>query len=174
MKVSRIKYFSNKLPDSRIGIGWIQEKNDKVKSEKYFEAAKKAADENFDESDPDKAIRKSKNAVTKKVILEESPEPIGKAIGYGAVGYGISKFPEYVNKGLDYFQETKDLPKIPEKATRFLKKNSGKIAGSVALGTLIYHSPKIKRKVDAARTGAEINTRDRIKKYNKKNDSTKK
>ena len=43
------KTFAEKLPDSRIGIGWIQDKNDKVKSEKYLRKAKEAADKSFEE-----------------------------------------------------------------------------------------------------------------------------
>lgn len=168
MRVNRIKLFS-KLPDSRIGIGWVQDKNDKVKSEKYFEAAKKAADDSFDkDGDSEKAVKKSKSAAAKKVVLDEAPEPIGKAVGYGALAYGATRFPEYINKAMDYHPDTRNLPKIPIKAVKFLKSHSGKIASAVALGNVIYHVPRIKRKVDAAKTGAEINTRDRIKKYNKK------
>ena len=174
MIVLRNSLFS-KLPDSRIGIGWIQDKNDKVKSEKYLEAAKKAADESFSkDGDPEKAIKKSKSGVTKEVIINETPKPIGKAIGYGALAYGAAKFPEYVNKAMDYFPDTRNLPKIPHNVVKFLKKNSGAIASGVALGNVIYYAPGIKKKIDAARIGSEINTKDRLRKYNKRNnDSTK-
>lgn len=158
------KIFTEKLPDSRIGIGWIQDKNDKVKSEKYLRKAKDAADKSFEKyKDPDKAIKASKNQVTKEVLKEELPIPVGKAIGYGAIGYGVSKSPELINKILDSDINLRNLPRIPSGLSNKLKKNSGKVASAVALGTLLYNSPKIKKKIDSAREGARINTETRLK-----------
>ena len=157
------KIFTEKLPDSRIGIGWIQDKNDKVKSEKYLRKAKDAADKSFEKyKDPDKAIKAAKNQVTKEVLKEELPIPVGKAIGYG-----VSKSPELINKILDSDANLRNLPKIPSGLSNKLKKNSGKVASAVALGTLLYNSPKIKKKIDSAREGARINTETRLKNLKK-------
>lgn len=166
--IIRRKNFAEKLPDSRIGIGWIQDKNDKVKSEKYLRKAKDAADKSFEKyKDPDKAVKASKNQVTKEVLKEELPIPVGKAIGYGTIGYGVSKSPELINKILDSDVNLRNLPKIPSRLSNKLKKNSGKIASTIALGTLLYNSPKIKKKIDSAREGARINTETRLKKSKK-------
>ena len=45
MRIVRKLY--SKLPDSRIGVGWIQEGNGKVRSEKYLDSAQEAADKSF-------------------------------------------------------------------------------------------------------------------------------
>ena len=42
MIILRNKNFA--LPDSRKGIGWVNDKNGKLDSEKYFKAARDAAD----------------------------------------------------------------------------------------------------------------------------------
>lgn len=125
--------------------------------------AKEAADKSFEEyKDPDKAIKAAKNQVTKEVLKEELPIPAGKAIGYG-----ISKSPELINKILDSDINLRNLPRIPSGLSNKLKKNSGKIASTIALGTLLYNSPKIKKKIDSAREGARINTETRLKKSKK-------
>lgn len=170
MKIKRKLY--SKLPDSRIGIGWIQEGNGKVKSEKYLNSAQKAASKSFEiHGDSEKAIKDSKSAVTKEVLLDEAPEIVGKSALVGAVGYGTAKYLDKAEKlvrstgarinGVDI----STLPKIPEKILKVSKGNAGKIAAGLTAGTIAYqtHKKKLSKKIKSARTGAEINTEDRVK-----------
>jgi hypothetical protein len=55
MKIQRL-FSSKKLPESRIGIGWIQEKLGKNDSEKYFKVGQKAADESYSKGDEDEKV----------------------------------------------------------------------------------------------------------------------
>lgn len=63
------------------------------------------------------------------------------------------------------------LPKIPEKVLKVSKNNAGKIAAGLTAGTIAYqvHKKKLSKKMKSARIGAEINTKDRLKKYRKHN-----
>lgn len=78
MIILRNKTFSNKkLPDSRIGIGWMQEKLGKNDAEKYFKIGQKAADESYEKGDDDETIiKKSKRKSGNRVILDKSGKPI--------------------------------------------------------------------------------------------------
>ena len=176
MRIVRKLY--SKLPDSRIGVGWIQEGNGKVRSEKYLDSAQEAADKSFKKhGDLEKAVKDSKSAVTKKILLDEAPEIVGKSALIGATGYGAAK---YLDKAENLIRNTgaringidiSKLPKIPEKVLKVSKNNAGKIAAGLTAGTIIYqaHKNKLNKKIKSARTGAEINTEDRIKKYRKHN-----
>lgn len=163
------KLFS-KLRDSRIGIGWIQEGHGKTRSEKYFKLGKEAADKSYDEDeDEEKAIKKAKSRVTKEILKDELPVPIGKAAGYGGLAYVVAKSPELINKLSREHPNIIGKIEIPEKVSKITKKHSGKIAGGVAAGSLLYQLSKrnLKKKLDSGRTGIEVNTRDRIKKSKK-------
>jgi hypothetical protein len=175
MKIRRVLY--SKLPKSRIGIGWVQEGNGKNKSEKHMRRAQEAAEDSWDEDeDEERAVNKAKSAATRSVLGDESFKIGAKSLGAAALGYGASRYLREVDKvlrksGTRIFDlDPNAFPKIPEKVLDFSRNNSGKIAAGVGLGTLIYQANKNKlgKKLKAARTGAEINTRDRVKKYNKK------
>lgn len=56
MIILRNKNFA--LPDSRKGIGWVNDKNGKLDSEKYFKAARDAADKAEARGLSDKEITK--------------------------------------------------------------------------------------------------------------------
>jgi hypothetical protein len=164
------RLYSRKLKDSRIGIGWTQDGNGKVDSEKYLRVAKEAADKAADEGKSDEEIiEAAKKAAGRAVIKDKSGKPIGKAVKNGAIlagaGYLLSKSPEFIeNQAAGYGMKVN----IPGKLKSGLSKNSKKIAlGSALLGIGITASkeiPKINKKRKAARMGAEINTRERIKK----------
>ena len=104
MIILRDKLFT--LPDSRKGIGWVNDKNGKLDSEKYFRAAKKAAGRRVVES------------------------------------------------------AKKHAPKI--------NKHAGKIGIAAALVGAGKHYNKVSGKVNSAVVGAEVNTKDRIRKRDKK------
>lgn len=162
------KTFS-KLKDSRIGIGWIQEGNSKTRSEKYFKLGKEAANKSYDENeDEEEAVKKAKSKVTKEILKDELPVPVGKSIGYGGLAYIAAKSPEMINKLTSKHPEIIGDVKIPEKMSKFTKKHSGKIAAAVVGGSLLHQLSKknLKKKLDSARTGIEVNTRDRVKKTN--------
>ena len=162
---------SNKLKDSRIGIGWIQERNKKTKSEKYFKLGKEAADKSYNkDEDEEKAVKKAKSKVTKEILKDELPVPVGKSIGYGGLAYLAAKSPEIINELTSKHPEIIGDIKIPDNIAKFTKKHSGKIAGVVAGGSLLYQLSKknLKKKLDSGRTGIEVNTRDRVKKTNRK------
>lgn len=168
--IIRKKTFS-KLKDSRIGIGWIQEGHGKTKSEKYFKVGKEAADKSYDEDeDEEKAVKKSRSRITREILKDELPVPIGKSIGYGGLAYIAAKSPELINKASREYPNVIGEVRIPEKVSRITKKHSGKIAGAVAGGSLLYQlsKSKLKKKIDSGRAGIEINTKDRIKKTKKK------
>lgn len=168
--IIRRKLF-NKLEDSRIGIGWIQEGHGKTRSEKYFKLGKEAADKSYDKNeDEEMAVKKSKSKVTRAILKDELPIPIGKAVGYGGLAYVAAKSPELINKVSREYPNVVGNIRIPEKVSRITRKHSGKIAGAVAGGSFLYQlsKSKLKKKIDSGRTGIEINTRDRIKKTKKK------
>ncbi len=69
MIILRNKNFT--LPDSRKGIGWVNDKNGKLDSEKYFKAARDAADkaearELSDEKIVKSAKKSGRNECTKR------------------------------------------------------------------------------------------------------------
>lgn len=162
--------YSRKLKDSRIGIGWTQDGNGKVDSEKYFRIAQKAADKAAEEGKSDEEIvEAAKKAAGKEALKDNIGKPTGKAIKRGGIaalgGYLIAKSPEFIERnaagyGLDV--------RIPWNVKQGLSKNSKKIAlgaGILGLGSVAAKEvPKIVKKRKAARLGAEINTKDRIKK----------
>lgn len=168
------KTYSEKLKDSRIGIGWTQDGNGKVDAEKYFRVGKEAADKAAEEGKSDEEIIKAaKKAAGKEATLDNIGRPIGKAAKRGVIagvaGYLISKSPDFIennakNYGLDI--------KIPQNIKSSLGKNPKKIAiGAAVLGAtsvIAKEAPKIIKKRKAARLGAEINTKERIKKSRKK------
>jgi hypothetical protein len=159
------RLFSKKLPDSRIGIGWIQEKLGKNDSEKYFEKGQKAADDSYEKGDDDeKVIKKSKRKAGNSVILDKSGKPILEGSIAGGVGYLAAKSPKLIEEaarvqGIDV--------RIPPQIKNSLSKHSGKIAVGAGLIAAGRHVPKIYEQQKAARTGMEINTRDRLKKSKK-------
>ena len=95
------------------------------------------------------------------------PSPVAKSVVNGGVAYLLARSPELIEKVSRYDPKIAGEIRIPHTITKLAKKHSGKIAGVVAGGTLISKLPKIKKKVDAGRTGIEINTKDRIKKSKK-------
>ena len=98
------------------------------------------------------------------MILDKSGKPILEGAVAGGLGYLTSKSPKLIEElakinGIDL--------KLPSQLKNIASKHSGKIAigaGVVAAGR---HIPKIYGQQKAARTGMEINTRDRLKKKNK-------
>lgn len=159
------KLFS-KLPDSRIGIGWMQEKLGKNESEKYFKIGKQAADDSFEKGeDEDTVVNKSKKAAGNRVLLDKSGKPILKGTIAAALGYGLSKSPEIVESLAKNYNIDVN---IPSSVKRALGRHSGKIALGSGLVVAGKYVPEIYNKRKAAMTGMEINTRDRIKKSNKK------
>lgn len=164
MKIQRL-FSSKKLPESRIGIGWIQEKLGKNDSEKYFKVGQKAADESYSKGDEDeKVVKKSKRKAGNRVILDKSGKPILEGSIAGGLGYLAAKSPKAIEevakmKGIDL--------KIPGQIKNAASKNAGKIAigaGVIAAGR---HIPKIYEQHKAVKTGVEINTKDRLKKNKK-------
>ena len=168
------RLFSKKLPDSRIGIGWIQEKLGKNDSEKYFKKGQKAADDSYERGDDDeKVIKKSKRKAGNSVILDKSGKPILEGSIAGGVGYLATKSPKFI-EGAAKIQGI-DL-KIPPQVKNYLSKHSGKIAVGAGLIAAGRYVPKIYEQQKAVRTGMEINTKNRLEKSKKKkeNDNTEK
>ena len=92
MKIQRL--FSKKLPESRIGIGWIQEKLGKNDSEKYFKKGQKAANESYEKGDSDEEIiRKSKRRAQNSVILDKSGRPLLEGATAGGNWISCYKIP---------------------------------------------------------------------------------
>jgi hypothetical protein len=160
------RLFSKKLPDSRIGIGWMQEKLGKNDSEKYFKIGQEAADKSYEKGDDDETIvKKSKRKPGNRVILDKSGKPILQGAAAGGVGYAIAKSPKIIESiaktnGVDV--------NVPNSIKKTASKHAGKIALGAGIITAGKHIPDIYSKQKAVRTGMEINTRDRIKKKNKK------
>ena len=155
-----------KLPDSRIGIGWLQEKLNKNDSEKYLKIGKAAADESFDKGeDEDIVIKKSKRAAGNKVLLDKSGKPILKGTLAAVVGYGLAKSPEIVES---LARNNNINLKIPNSIKKSLGRHSGKIALGSGLIVAGKHIPEIYSKHKAVMNGMEINTKDRIRKSKKK------
>ena len=170
MIILRNKEFSRTLPKSRVGIGWAQDRNGKTDAETYFRAGQKAADEAYAEGKSNKkVVSASKNAATKKVLIDNSGKPTKDAIKYGAGAYLLSKFGK---DAVQYLQNTHQLPynsvtaKINTLAPK-LSKHAGKIAIGAALLGAAKHAPKILKKNKSARLGAEINAEDRLRISNK-------
>lgn len=107
--------------------------------------------------------------MTKEILKDELPVPIGKAVGYGGLAYVAAKSPELINELSRKHPNIIGKIEIPEKISKITKKHSGKIAGGVVAGSLLYQLSKrnLKKKLDSGRTGIEVNTRDRIKKSKK-------
>lgn len=171
---------SKNLPDSRIGIGWISDKNGKSDSESYLRSAKRAADKSWKSGDSEeKVIKKSKRAAGRESLLDSSGKPLIKSALVGGGVYATSKLLP-VKDLVNLTENTVGIKFTPELKDKVYKvgKNFKKHGGKVALGTgalvLAPSVPKVYKKVRAARMGAEINTRNRINKYNKENDSTEK
>ena len=164
MKIQRL--FSKKLPESRIGIGWMQEKLGKNDSEKYFKKGQEAADKSYEKGDSeDEIIRKSKKRARNSVILDKSGKPLLEGAIAGGAGYLATKSPGFIESaarmnGIDV--------RIPPKAKNILSKHSGKIAAGVGLVTAGRYLPKIYEQQKAVGIGMEINTKDRLKKNKKK------
>lgn len=165
---------NKKLPDSRIGIGWINDKNGKYDSETYFRAAQKSADDSWKRGDSEeKVVKKAKRAAGRKALTDSSGKPLTKAAIAGGLTFAAGKL-----------IPIEDLPRLGEralgmplsyearkgitKAGRIAKKHTGKIALGVSAASLAPKVPGIYKKVKSARLGAEINTEDRIKKSKKK------
>lgn len=165
---------NKKLPDSRIGIGWINDKNGKYDSETYFRAAQKSADDSWKRGDSEeKVVKKAKRAAGRKALTDSSGKPLTKAAIAGGLTLAAGKL-----------IPIEDLPRLGEqalgmplsyearkgitKAGRIAKKHTGKIALGVSAASLAPKVPGIYKKVKSARLGAEINTEDRIKKSKKK------
>lgn len=178
MILKRLKYFGEEagrtrtvLPGSRIGVGWTQDRNKKTEAEESFRAGQKAADEAFAEGKDDKHIvRAAKRAAGNKVLLGNIEDPVEDAVKYGGAAYLVSKFGK---NAINYLQENGKLPY--NKATAFanrvapkMSKKAGLIGAGVALAAAGAHLPKILKKRKSAVLGAEINTKDRLKKLNKK------
>jgi len=170
MILLRQKEYSKKLRDSRIGIGWTQDGNGKVDAEKYFRVGKEAADKAAEEGKSDEEIIKAaKKAAGKQATLDNLGKPTWKTIkrgGLAAAGaYLLSKSPEFIERnargyGLDV--------RIPGELKSKLSKNSKKIAiGAAVIGAgsvIAKEAPRVLKKRKAARLGAEINTKERLKK----------
>ena len=161
---------NKKLPDSRIGIGWINDKNGKYDSETYFRAAQKSADDSWKRGDSEeKVVKKAKRAAGRKALTDSSSKPLTKAAIAGGLTLAAGKL-----------IPIEDLPRLGEqalgmplsyearkgitKAGRIAKKHTGKIALGVSAASLAPKIPRIYKKIKSARLGAEINTEDRIKK----------
>jgi hypothetical protein len=175
MKVLRNK----NLPDSRIGIGWINDKNGKSDSESYLRVAQKAADESWKRGDDEeKVVKKAKRAALKKALIDSSAMPLAKAGIIGGGTYFASKLPmdfliEYGENKIGA-KVTPGMRRNLMKFGDFANKNSAKLglaAAAVAAGVKV---PKIYKKVRAAKMGAEINTLNRIHKSKREDDNIKK
>ena len=178
MIILRTGIFS-KLKDSRIGSGWTQDGNGKVNAEKYFKIGQLAADRAVEEGKSDEeVIKAAKKAAGKEATLDNLGKPAGKTLKRGAIAgvatYLIANSPDFIENNLN----ARGL-NMPESAKKFLTaerkakwaKNSKKYAlGAAALGAgtvIAQEAPKIAKKRKAAQLGAEINTRDRLKKTKK-------
>ena len=167
MIILRQSEYSKKLPNSRIGVGWTQDGNGKVDAEKYFKVGQVAADLAIDQGKSDEeVIKAAKKAAGREATLDNLGKPIGKSIKKGVktgIGAGlIAVAPEIIGNRYGV-----SLP-ISGKLKSDLFKNHKKIAiAAAALGAgsvIAEEAPRIMKKRKAARLGAEINTRDRIKK----------
>ena len=168
MILLRQKLYSRKLGDSRIGIGWTQDGNGKVDAEKYFRVGKEAADKAAEEGKSDEEIIKAaKKAAGKKATLDNIGKPAWKTIrngGLAAAGaYLIARNPGYIENQIR--RVGIDSIKLPKE---FMRKHAEKIAlgsGLIGAGTILAkEGPRIAKKRKAARLGAEINTKERLKK----------
>ena len=180
MLILRNKEFSKdnqtrdrRLPESRIGIGWINDKNGKCSSEAYFKAAQKAADDSWKKGDPEEVVvKKAKRAAGFKALTDSSGKPLLKALGAGGLTYAGGKLipledlPNIGERVLG-MQLSDGLKKQIIKAGKFTKKNTGKVALGVGALVAAPKIPGIYKKVKSARLGAEINTKDRIKRAKK-------
>lgn len=170
MIIKRYKYFSKKLKDSRIGIGWIDGMK-KSDAESYLRAAQKAADNAYAAGkDEDKVVKSAKAAATKKALLDNSGKPLMRALKYGGGSYLASRFipGDFINSqirgtGIKNPELEQKISEISKKAN----KNAGKVGLLVGGAVLASKAPKVYKKVKAARLGAEINTKDRLKKMKK-------
>ena len=168
MIILRQKLYSKKLKDSRIGIGWTQDGNGKVDAEKYFRVGKEAADKAAEEGKSDEEIIKAaKKAAGKQATLDNLGKPSWKTIKRGGLGFAgaylIAKNPEFIeNQARKVGINNIKLPK------EFLHKHAGKLAiGAAVIGAgsvIAKEAPRILKKRKAARLGAEINTKERLKK----------
>lgn len=183
MIILRDKLFT--LPDSRKGIGWVNDKNGKLDSEKYFRAAKKAADRAESRGLSDEVIvKKAKFAAGKEALKDNSRKPTIDAIKYGGAAYLGSKLvPKGLielsaNRGADslgqvgqLLRETAAGRRVVESAKKHapkINKHAGKIGIAAALVGAGKHYNKVSGKVNSAVVGAEVNTKDRIRKRDKK------
>lgn len=157
---------SDKLPESRIGIGWLQEKLGKNDAEKYFKIGQKAADESYKKGeDEETTIKKSKRTAGNKLILDKSGKPILKGLISAGGGYILAKSPNVVeslarSRGIDL--------NIPKSIKNLSKKHAGKIATAAGIITAGKYIPDIYNKQKSVRTGVEINTKNRLKKQKDK------
>lgn len=160
------KLFSKRLPDSRIGVGWMQEKLGKNDAEKYFKRGQNAADESYARGeDDDKVIKNSKRKAGNSVILDKSGKPLLEGSIAGGIGYVVAKSPKAI-------EEVARMNGIGLRIPDHIKYTAPKHAGKIAIGAGIIaagrHIPKIYEQQKAARTGMEINTKDRLKKQDRK------
>ena len=183
MIVLRNKSFT--LPDSRKGIGWVNDKNGKLDSEKYFKAARDAADkaEARGKSD-EEIIKSSKRAAGMSALKDHSGKPLIDAAKYGGLAYlgaklapraiiDLSATTSYNRLGQvgKILRDTKAGRKVVANAMEYaptLNKHAGKIGLAAAMVGAGIHYPRVSKKVKSAALGAEINTVDRIKKRNNK------
>lgn len=184
MIILRNKNFA--LPDSRKGIGWVNDKNSKLDSEKYFKAARDAADKAEARELSDEKIVKSakKKAAGISALKDNARKPLIDAAKYGGLAYlGAKLAPRAIielsaTTGADrlgqvgkLLRDTKTGRKVVANAMEYaptLNKHAGKIGLAAAMVGAGIHYPRVSKKVKSAALGAEINTVDRIKKRNNK------
>ena len=182
MIILRNKNFT--LPDSRKGIGWVNDKNGKLDSEKYFKAARDAADKaEARELSDEKIVKSAKKAAGMSALKDNARKPLIDAAKYGGLAYlGAKLAPRAIidmsaTTGADrlgqvgkMLRDTKAGRKVVANAMEYaptLNKHAGKIGLAAMVGAGI-HYPRVSKKVKSAALGAEINTVDRIKKRNNK------
>ena len=165
------------LKETRIGVGWLQDKMGKNEAEETFRDINERINEDYKKGKTDSEIIKNakkagKRSVVKRNILPQTKKALVKGVPVGVATYLLTKNSALRNQLLERHGVNLDSQKI-NKVLKSLDKNKALIsagAGSVAAGVELMKErniPRVSKQVKAAKNAGEITAKQRLKKKDK-------
>lgn len=166
------------LKETRIGIGWLQDKMGKNEAEETFRDINDQINEDYklDKSDEEiikNAKKAGKRSVVKRNILPQAKKALIKGVPAAAATYLLTKNSKLRNSLLEKAGVDLNSQKV-NKVLKSLDKNKVGITagvGSVAAGIELMKEknvPRVRKQVKAAKNAGEITAKQRLKKKNSK------
>lgn len=162
------------LKETRIGIGWLQDKMGKNEAEETFRDINDQINEDYklDKSDEEiikNAKKAGKKSVVKRNILPQAKKALIKGVPAAAATYLLTKNSKLRNSLLEKAGVDLNSQKV-NKVLKSLDKNKVGITagvGSVAAGIELMKEknvPRVRNQVKAAKNAGEITAKQRLKK----------